>query len=82
MFLAIINDTYSDVKSEIALAPEVMQMSDYVKELFQKCFRRHSKTEEDKQHKYNELLQKIHDTLKKCFIFNLINAYKFNLIFF
>lgn len=41
MFLAIINDTYSDVKTEIAIAPDEMQMTEYLKNclntFFKKC---------------------------------------------
>lgn len=41
MFLAIINDTYADVKTEIAITPDEMQMSEYlkgiVKDLLIKC---------------------------------------------
>lgn len=31
MFLAIINDTYADVKTELAIAPTELQMTDYLK---------------------------------------------------
>ncbi|CAG9826843.1 unnamed protein product [Diabrotica balteata] len=39
MFLAIINDTYSDVKTEIALAPDELQMTEYVGEKLGKFMR-------------------------------------------
>lgn len=34
MFLAIINDTYADVKTEIAIAPDEMQMTEYLQRGF------------------------------------------------
>lgn len=34
MFLAIINDTYADVKTEIAITPDEIQMSEYLKHIF------------------------------------------------
>lgn len=33
MFLAIINDTYADVKTEIAITPDEIQMSEYLKNI-------------------------------------------------
>lgn len=36
MFLAIINDTYADVKTEISITPDEMQMSEYIKRLLNK----------------------------------------------
>lgn len=65
MFLAIINDTYSDVKSEIAIAPDQLQMSDYIRQCFRKCFRRKAKTEEQKVRQINILIQQVEDILKK-----------------
>lgn len=37
MFLAIINDTYADVKTEISITPDEMQMSEYLKQLLNKA---------------------------------------------
>lgn len=36
MFLAIINDTYADVKTEISITPDELQMAEYLKTLFYK----------------------------------------------
>lgn len=40
MFLAIINDTYADVKTEIAITPDEMQMSEYLKNLLNRFLRK------------------------------------------
>lgn len=37
MFLAIINDTYADVKAEIASSPTELQLTRYVLKLLEKC---------------------------------------------
>lgn len=34
MFLAIINDTYTDVKTELTVAPDEMQMQQYMKRAY------------------------------------------------
>jgi len=34
MFLAIINDTYADVKIDIAIAPKEIEMSEYLMEKY------------------------------------------------
>ena len=40
MFLAIINDTYADVKTEMALAPDKMQMAEFMKRGYYNFLRR------------------------------------------
>lgn len=40
MFLAIINDTYADVKTEIAIAPDELQMSHFLKRGVNNIFRK------------------------------------------
>ncbi|VEN47220.1 unnamed protein product [Callosobruchus maculatus] len=40
MFLAIINDTYNDVKTEIAIAPDEMQMTEFLRNNLYKLLRK------------------------------------------
>ncbi|KAL3275221.1 hypothetical protein HHI36_019990 [Cryptolaemus montrouzieri] len=74
MFLAIINDTYADVKTEIAIAPTELQMTDYLKQHFfkitNKCryFRTRRKKEEAEEKKmdFNVTADEIRRALEKC----------------
>nr|CAH7743777.1 unnamed protein product [Callosobruchus chinensis] len=40
MFLAIINDTYNDVKTEIAITPDELQMTEFLRDNFYKLLRK------------------------------------------
>ncbi|XP_030753981.1 polycystin-2-like isoform X2 [Sitophilus oryzae] len=70
MFLAIINDTYSDVKTDIAIAPKEMELIDYLEQGFKRillklgCRVRTSQPEREPQHNTN--INKIRDALVKC----------------
>ncbi|XP_074025320.1 polycystin-2-like protein 1 isoform X3 [Leptinotarsa decemlineata] len=70
MFLAIINDTYSDVKTEIALAPDEMQMTEYLSQQIRNLLRRlGSKCVSEKSETKSEInatLRQIREVLKKC----------------
>lgn len=70
MFLAIINDTYSDVKTEIAIAPDEMQMTEYVKNMINKCLRKFGCRKTDaspvkQKSEINATIRQIRDALKK-----------------
>lgn len=70
MFLAIINDTYTDVKTEIALAPDEMQFSQYLKRGFFNLMRkwkckRFYKSGKVYQNEYNVTIEEIRGALKK-----------------
>ncbi|XP_044747835.1 polycystic kidney disease 2-like 2 protein [Coccinella septempunctata] len=70
MFLAIINDTYADVKTELAIAPTELQMTDYLKmHLFKflsrsKCCK--FKVKEIKKTDYSLTAEEIRTALDKC----------------
>lgn len=68
MFLAIINDTYADVKTEIAIAPDEMQMTEFIKKgfynLLQKCGFSIKYFQQQKA-EFNATIQQIRDALKK-----------------
>lgn len=65
MFLAIINDTYADVKAEIAAAPTEMQLTHYIRNLFGKFFaKKQTPEEEDEESKIEDaMIKKIRQTL-------------------
>ncbi|RZC40117.1 PKD channel and/or Ion trans domain containing protein [Asbolus verrucosus] len=68
MFLAIINDTYADVKTEIAIAPDEMSMTEFLKkelyDLLRKCGC--NIKYEQKKAEFNSTVQQIRDALKNC----------------
>ncbi|XP_050302328.1 polycystic kidney disease 2-like 2 protein [Anthonomus grandis grandis] len=68
MFLAIINDTYVDVKTDIAIAPKEIEMSDYISSSFRSCLRRIGckikQAEEERL--IDTSLSEIRDALKRC----------------
>uniref|UniRef100_A0A6P7F1D4 Polycystin-2-like isoform X3 n=1 Tax=Diabrotica virgifera virgifera TaxID=50390 RepID=A0A6P7F1D4_DIAVI len=70
MFLAIINDTYSDVKTEIALAPDELQMTEYIGEKLAKLFRKWGSFRRFFPQKLKKeiktTLREIREVLKKC----------------
>ncbi|KAF2897002.1 hypothetical protein ILUMI_09174 [Ignelater luminosus] len=71
MFLAIINDTYSDVKTEISVTPDEIQMSQYFKRGFyrflSKCgCGRFISPEKQKESEYSVTIEEIRGALKKC----------------
>ncbi|KAJ3665483.1 hypothetical protein Zmor_000976 [Zophobas morio] len=69
MFLAIINDTYADVKTEIAIAPDEMQMTEFLKKGFYKMLQKcgcNIKYFEQEKAEFNATIQQIRDALKKC----------------
>lgn len=70
MFLAIITDTYAAVKTELAVAPEEMQMSEYILRGYYKILRscgcgRWVKPVKEKQVVYNVTIEEIRGALKK-----------------
>lgn len=73
MFLAIINDTYADVKTEIAITPDELQMSEYLKRLINnflmKCgcarFIRRERPEVKDKTELNATIKQIRDALSK-----------------
>lgn len=70
MFLAIINDTYADVKTEIAVKPDEIQMSDFLKRglynLLRKCgFGFLMRPRAEQQNEYNITIEKLRGALKK-----------------
>ncbi|XP_018574958.1 polycystic kidney disease 2-like 1 protein, partial [Anoplophora glabripennis] len=69
MFLAIINDTYADVKTEIAIAPDEMQMTEYIQRGFFNMLRKlgcgRSRKSELKR-ELNITIRHIREALKKC----------------
>ncbi|XP_045462540.1 polycystic kidney disease 2-like 2 protein [Harmonia axyridis] len=70
MFLAIINDTYADVKTELAIAPTELQMTDYLKmHLYKlisasKCCK--FKLKDVKKTEYSLTAEEIRTALEKC----------------
>lgn len=50
MFLAIINDTYADVKAEIAASPQELQLTRYIARLFRKNFSKKKGPHEDEDY--------------------------------
>jgi hypothetical protein len=69
MFLAIINDTYADVKTEIAIAPDEMQMTEFLKKGFYKMLQKcgcNITTFQQQKAEFNATIQQIRDALKKC----------------
>lgn len=79
MFLAIINDTYADVKTEIAIAPDEMQMTEYIQRGFFTMLRklgcgRGRKSELKRE--LNITIRHIREALKK-YVFNTFQL-KFN----
>lgn len=77
MFLAIINDTYSDVKTEIAITPDELQMSEYLKNMFNNllnkcgCGKFVRKQRPDAKTELNATIKQIRDALSKCGFSNL-----------
>lgn len=70
MFLAIINDTYSDVKTELSVTPDEIQMSQYLKRGFyrflSKCgCGRFIAPEHQKANEYSVTIEEIRGALKK-----------------
>lgn len=68
MFLAIINDTYVDVKTEIAIAPNQMQMSEYVKIGFYNMLRKcgcKPKAPPKTQNEHDATIKQIRNALKQ-----------------
>lgn len=75
MFLAIINDTYADVKTEIAIAPDELQMTQFVKRglhnfLKKLGLRNWFRPNDKPKKKPNATIEKICDTLKKFVIWS------------
>ena len=71
MFLAIINDTYADVKTDIALAPLEMEMTEYLRRAFYKFLRKFGckiASEAEKEQQYNTTIGQIRDALLKFVI--------------
>ncbi|XP_057670918.1 polycystin-2 isoform X2 [Diorhabda carinulata] len=71
MFLAIINDTYADVKTEIAIAPNEMQMTEYITKKFGKFLRkiglgRFIPKHYEEKAEINATIREIREVLKKC----------------
>ncbi|CAG9823551.1 unnamed protein product [Phaedon cochleariae] len=70
MFLAIINDTYADVKTEIAIAPDELQMSGYLRRGFMRFFRKFGcfkyRGMPETKSEINATIRQIRDALKKC----------------
>lgn len=70
MFLAIINDTYGDVKTELTLAPDEMQMQQYLKRgyynLLQSCKCKLAKIPEKVvKNEFDVTIEEIRGALKK-----------------
>lgn len=70
MFLAIINDTYADVKTEIAIAPDELQTTQFVKRGLHNFFKKIGlnslfKPKDSGDNKYDATIEKIRDTLRK-----------------
>ncbi|KAJ8972185.1 hypothetical protein NQ314_000315 [Rhamnusium bicolor] len=69
MFLAIINDTYADVKTEIAIAPDEMQMTEYLERGFRNFLQKWGcggGTKAEKKRELNLTIRQIREALKKC----------------
>lgn len=70
MFLAIITDTYGQVKTELAVAPEEMQMSEYLKRIWYGFLRRMGcghfvKPDQEKKIMFNVTIEEIRGALKR-----------------
>lgn len=70
MFLAIINDTYADVKTEIAIAPDEIQMTQYLKRGLYNLMKRLGckrwfKPTEMEKNEYDVTIEEIRGALKK-----------------
>ncbi|CAH1104598.1 unnamed protein product [Psylliodes chrysocephalus] len=71
MFLAIISDTYADVKTEIAVAPNEMHMLEYIQKHFGRILRKMGcgkflPKQSDIKSEINANVRDIRDVLKKC----------------
>ncbi|ENN82666.1 hypothetical protein YQE_00964, partial [Dendroctonus ponderosae] len=66
MFLAIINDTYADVKIDIAIAPKKIEMSEKSAKIYSKNFGCAVKEEKEKPMMINSNVNRIRDALIKC----------------
>ncbi|KAK9745781.1 Polycystin domain [Popillia japonica] len=71
MFLAIINDTYSEVKTEMAIAPDQMQMAEFCKRGYYNFMRKCGCGKlvhpvKVMQNEYNATMEQIRGALKKC----------------
>ncbi|CAG9768877.1 unnamed protein product [Ceutorhynchus assimilis] len=69
MFLAIINDTYADVKTDIAIAPKEMEMTEYIGSLYTFMKRKLGckvKKDKDTQRPISTNIGQIRDALIKC----------------
>ncbi|KAJ8912075.1 hypothetical protein NQ315_000581 [Exocentrus adspersus] len=74
MFLAIINDTYADVKTEIAIAPDEMQMTEYLQRGFFNTLRKLGCTRVEKselKREVNVTIRHIREALKKYGKYNI-----------
>lgn len=70
MFLAIISDTYADVKTEIAVAPNEMHMLEYIQKHFGRILRKMGcgkflPKQSDIKSEINANVRDIRDVLKK-----------------
>lgn len=68
MFLAIINDTYADVKIDIAIAPKEIQMTEYIMQKYGNILRKFGckvKQDAEKPLLINTNINKIKDALHK-----------------
>lgn len=70
MFLAIINDTYTDVKTEMSIAPDEIQLSQFLKRGFYNLMRRLNcryfmKQERVHENEYNVTIEEIRGALKR-----------------
>ncbi|XP_060524738.1 polycystin-2-like isoform X2 [Cylas formicarius] len=69
MFLAIINDTYGDVKTDIAIAPKEIQMTEFLK---RKLFRLLSRfgfrkgTDDVRDREFDATIDDIRNALRRC----------------
>ncbi|KAG5883446.1 hypothetical protein JTB14_028723 [Gonioctena quinquepunctata] len=71
MFLAIINDTYADVKTEIAIAPDELQMTEFIYGKIKNMLRKMRcgfllPKVTDKKSELNATIRQIRETLRKC----------------
>lgn len=68
MFLAIINDTYVDVKTDIAIAPKEMDMSEFFIQKYRNLLRKLGckvKQRREGEHLINTNINQIRDALIK-----------------
>ncbi|CAH2002301.1 unnamed protein product [Acanthoscelides obtectus] len=70
MFLAIINDTYNDVKTEISIAPDELQMTEYLRDKLHKVLQKVGVMKDvSKKHKkspINATIRQVREVLTKC----------------